>query len=570
MLFRAAARERVGLTFVVVTLLVSTALPLSAPLLLRRFVDQAGGDVPLRSMTWTAIAFLTVAVASQAAAVVSTYAGSAWAWRTTNGLREEVASHALGLDYAFHGRHTAGEMIERVDGDIVGLANFLSQFATQAAGSALLLIGALVLVTVQDVRLGLAYGALVVLGAFILSRGQSRIVAFAAEEREAFAQLFGGIEEYLAGAEDVRANGAGHHVLGRFHNASVEQFRSGFHWQRWSATLLGATRMFFALGTVALLAIGVVLHDNGAITLGTVLALFQYSQLVRGPVEVVIGQAKELQQAAASAGRVAQLLSEQPTITEADGATALPPRPLSVALRDVTFAYGDDPPVLHHVTLEVPAGRTLGLVGRTGSGKTTVGRLVLRLYDPTEGTVEIGGVDLRLARMADVRGQVRAVTQEVQLFSATVADNVTLFDDAIGDDRVVEVLHDVGLGPWLASLPDGVTTLLGPNGIGMSAGEAQLLALSRAFLADPAVVVLDEPSSRLDPATEELVEAATARLLGGRTAIVIAHRLAALATVDDVAVMEDGRVIEHGARDALASDPTSAFSRLLDPAKAPR
>jgi ATP-binding cassette, subfamily B, bacterial len=563
LLIRAAARERVGLTFVVTALVIESALPLSAPLLLRRFVDQATHRVPVHAMTMTAATYLVVAVGSQVASTVSIYAGNSWAWRTTNGLREQVAAHALGLDYAFHGRHTAGEMIERVDGDIVGLAQFLAQFVTNAAWSALMLVGALVLVTLQDVRLGVAYGSLIAIGGFVLARGQRHLVPLAAAEREAFAQLYGGIEEYLTGAEDIRANGAGTHVLARFHNSAVAEFRARFQSQRWGSLFIGGVRLFFALSTVTLLSLGVVLHGRGAITIGSVVALFQYSQLVRMPIEQIVGQAKQLQDAGASAGRVAQLLSEQPTIVESASSVALPGGLLSVAFRGVTFAYGDDPPVLRDVTLSVAAGRTLGLVGRTGSGKTTLGRLALRLYDTTAGVIEIGGVDIRLARMADLRARVRAVTQEVQLFNSTVLDNVALYDPAVDGARVREVLELVGLGPWLESLPDGVSTVLGANGLGMSAGEAQLLALSRVFLADPAVVVLDEPSSRLDPATERLVEAATARLLVGRTSIVIAHRLAALATVDDVAVLEDGRVVEHGARETLAEDPNSAFARLL-------
>lgn len=570
LLIRAAARERIGLTFVVGALVVESALPLSAPLFLRRFVDQATHNVPVNRMTVTAAVYLGVAIAAQAASTVSIYAGNSWAWRTTNSLREQVAAHALGLDYAFHGRHTAGEMIERVDGDIVGLAQFMAQFVTNAAWSALMLVGALVLVTLQDIRLGLAYGALVIVGGFVLARGQRHIVPLAAAEREAFAQLYGGIEEYLAGAEDIRANGAGAHVLARFHNSAVAEFRARFRSQRWGGLFIGGIRLFFALSTVTLLSLGVVLHGRGLITIGTVVALFQYSQLVRMPIEQIVGQAKQLQEAGASAGRVAQLLSEQPTIVEAASPLPLPDGPLSVAFRRVTFAYGDDPPVLRDVNLEVAPGRTLGLVGRTGSGKTTIGRLALRLYDTTGGAVEIGGVDLRVARTADVRARVRAVTQEVQLFNTSVVDNVTLFDETVDDARVREVLEVVGLGQWLASLPDGLATILGTNGIGMSAGEAQLLALSRVFLADPAVVILDEPSSRLDPATEQLIETATARLLVGRTGIVIAHRVAALATVDDVAVLDHGRVIEHGPRAALAGDPTSAFARLLEPTRAAR
>lgn len=564
-LLGSAGQDRSALWFVALALVASTALPLIGPLLIRRFVDQAAAGAPLHRMGVTAGLFLVVAMASQIAAVVRTYAGSRWAWQTTNRLREQVAAHALGLDQAFHGRHTAGEMIERVDGDIVGLTGFLSQFLVQAAGSAFLLVGALVLVTLQDARLGLAFGVLIVVGALMLARGQRGVVPYAAAEREAFAQLYGGIEEHLVGAEDIRANGASDHVMMRFHEAAARLFRAGYGYQRRGGLLIASTSAYFALGTVALLAIGIGLERRDAITLGTVVALFQYSQLVQRPVEQIVGEARQLQQAAASTGRVAQLLGERSSIVDAGNPTPLPKGPLGLRLRHITFAYGDDPPVLHDVDIEVAAGRSIGLVGRTGSGKTTIGRLVLRLYDVTDGAVEVGGVDLRAARITDVRARVGAVTQDVQLFSASVADNVTLFDDTVEPPRVVAVLHEVGLGPWLDSLPHGLDTRLGPGGIGMSAGEAQLLALSRIFLADPAIVVLDEPSSRLDPATERLVEEATTRLMHGRTAVVIAHRLAALTHVDDVAVLEDGRVIEHGPRDLLAADPASSFSRLLQP-----
>jgi ABC-type multidrug transport system fused ATPase/permease subunit len=234
----------------------------------------------------------------------------------------------------------------------------------------------------------------------------------------------------------------------------------------------------------------------------------------------------------------------------------------------VTFAYGDDDDVLHDVDLHVPAGHSLGLVGRTGSGKTTIGRLVLRLHDPTEGAVLVGSVDLRGVALADLRTRIAVVTQEVQLFAASVRENVTLFRGGHAtDDAIADVLGDLGLGPWLASLPDGLDTELGPGGAGLSAGEAQLLAFARAFVADPSVVVLDEASSRLDPATETLLELAIDRLLAGRTAIVIAHRLASLDRMDDIAVVDDGRIVEHGARDELALDPTSRFAHLLEAAR---
>jgi ABC-type multidrug transport system fused ATPase/permease subunit len=549
---------------------VATALPLIGPLLVKRFIDQAFGKQPTSHLVVTAAVYLGVAVAAQAAAVATAFAASRWAWLTTNRLREQVAEHTLGLDYAFHGRHTAGEMIERVDGDIVGLTEFLSQFVVQAVGSLLLLGGALVLVSLQDVRLGVAFTALVLIGGTVLLRGQRAIVPFADDEREAWAQLYGGIEERLTGAEDIRANGAGRHMVNRFHDASRAAFRARFRLQKWGGLLLAGTGVLFGLGAAALLAVGAVLQHSGAITLGTLVALYQYSRLVQQPVEQIVGQAKQLQDAAASTARVARLLAEQPTMVDRPQPVTLPAGALGVRLRAVTFAYGTDPPVLHDVDLEVPPGRSLGLVGRTGSGKTTIGRLLLRLYDPTNGAVELGGVDVRTAAGADLRARVGAVTQDVQLFSASVADNLTLFADDVDRPRLRAVLADVGLGLWLAGLPDDLDTMLGPGGIGMSAGEAQLLALSRIFLRDPSVVLLDEPSSRLDPATEQLVEEATARLLAGRTAVVIAHRVASLLHVDDVAVLEDGRVVEHGRRAALADDPASLFSQLLQPSEVGR
>jgi ABC-type multidrug transport system fused ATPase/permease subunit len=266
------------------------------------------------------------------------------------------------------------------------------------------------------------------------------------------------------------------------------------------------------------------------------------------------------------------LFEREPTLVRLapDDATPLPGGALSAELRGVTFAYEDDDPVLHGVDLDVPAGSRLGLIGRSGAGKTTIARLLVRLHDPTAGGVRLGGVDLRAVSVADLRRRTTVVTQDVQLFPASVRDNLTLFrPDAVADGELRDLLVDLGLGPWLAALPHGLDTELGAA-VGLSAGEAQLIALSRAFLADPGLVVLDEPSSRLDPATDVAVERAIETLLEGRTAVVIAHRLGSLDRVDDIAVVDRGRVVEHGSRDALADDPASRFGSLLVASRAGR
>lgn len=208
-------------------------------------------------------------------------------------------------------------------------------------------------------------------------------------------------------------------------------------------------------------------------------------------------------------------------------------------------------------------GRVLGLLGRTGSGKTTLTRLLLRLYDPQAGTIRLGGEDLRRVGLRDLRRHVGMVTQEVQLFQATLRENLTLFNPHIPDGKILDVLDDLGLGEWCRALPEGLDTRLAADGAGLSAGQAQLLAFTRVYLKDPGLVILDEASSRLDPATEQLLERAVDRLLLGRTGLVIAHRLGTVQRADEIMILEDGCMVELGQRERLARDPASRFYHLL-------
>src|SRR5690606_11782411 len=204
----------------------------------------------------------------------------------------------------------------------------------------------------------------------------------------------------------------------------------------------------------------------------------------------------------------------------------------------------------------------LGLLGRTGSGKTTLTRLLFRLYDPTHGRVLLSGVDARHADLHHLRERIGLVTQDVQLFRGTLRDNLTFFDPTVDDAHVIEVVHEMGLGAWLERQEDGLDTVIDSGGRNLSAGEAQLIAFARVFLKDPGLVVLDEPSSRLDPASERRLQAAMDRLLEGRTAIVIAHRLETVERVDEILVLDGGTVAESGSRERLAADPGSRYARL--------
>lgn len=252
-----------------------------------------------------------------------------------------------------------------------------------------------------------------------------------------------------------------------------------------------------------------------------------------------------------------------------NGRTILPSGPLSVSMREVDFAYSEDDEsgngqrVLHGVSIDLEPGRVLGVLGRTGSGKTTLARLLTRLYDPERGSISLGGVVMPEADVANLRQRVGMVTQDVQLFRAAVRDNLTFFDRGIDDDQLWEALRNLGIAEWVEGLPAGLDTMLDAGGGGLSAGEAQLLAFTRVFLDDAGLVVLDEASSRLDPATERLVEEAVERLLEGRTGVIIAHRLETVNRADDILILDGGRIVEFGPRTALARDPSSRFSQLL-------
>ncbi|HEY5874377.1 MAG TPA: ABC transporter ATP-binding protein, partial [Ilumatobacteraceae bacterium] len=315
-----------------------------------------------------------------------------------------------------------------------------------------------------------------------------------------------------------------------------------------------------AAGSVLALVASAALVSTGAITLGTAFLLFQYVLLLSRPLEDVVQQLETVQKANGAMVRVIDLLEIRPDIID-DGRTSPPAGPLAVDLVGVSFDYGDDELVLHRVDLHIAAGRSVGIVGRTGSGKTTFSRLVLRLVEASQGTLELGGVPIADIPLAELRRRVALIPQEVELFSGTVRDNVTLFDDIPSDAAVSEALHHAGLG---ALVDGGIHRPLGPGGAGLSAGEAQLLALARVWLRQPDLVVLDEATARIDPVTESRLEAAIAELIAGRTTLIIAHRLSTLRHVDEIVVFEHGEIVEHDDRTTLAARDDSRFRHLLE------
>jgi ATP-binding cassette subfamily B protein len=536
-------------------------LQLANPQIARTFIDQAQAGEPFGRLVRIALVFLGVALLTQVALVAETYVADDLGWRTTNVLRTDLTRHVLKLDGSFHSEHGAGELIERIDGDVSAIAGFFARFVVQVLGNAVFLIGVLVLLFREDWRVGALLAAFA-LGAFVyMTRGGGFVGVRARETRRAAAAFSGYLEERLGGMPDLKSSGADAYVMRRLHERLAARYQSVAASVMAASMFNGVIGLFFITGTGAALGLSTVLHGSGAITLGTVYLVFRYTVMLRLPLDRLSRQMNSFQQATGGLVRVRELLTTTSRVSDGPG-VSFPDGALSVELDDVSFAYEHEP-VLRHVSLRLEPGAVLGLLGRTGSGKTTISRLLFRLYDPDEGAVRLGGIDIRDARLEALRARVALVTQDVQLFQSTVRDNVALFDRTATDERLREVFAELGLDGWLSGLSHGLDTALGPRGRGLSAGEAQLVALARVFLKDPGLVVLDEASSRLDPATERLLERAISRLLDGRTGVVIAHRLATVERADRILILEDGRVAEAGRRAELAEDPASRFAHLL-------
>ena len=537
---------------------------LVTPLVASHFIDQATSGGALRDLIFLALLTMGLALAGQGAAVAETFVAENVSWAATNALRADLVAHLLRLDASFHTAHTPGELIERVDGDVATLARFFSRFVISVLGNGLLMVGVLGLLYHVDWRIGLGLSAFVVLALATMLRIRAVATPSWAAERQASADFYGFLSEYLAGLEDICSSGAGAFVLRRcaevMRSWRAVRLKAGI----WVYAMFATSEGLFGIGTAVAFALSAMLFRDGTLTIGTVYLIFRYTEVLRQPTEQIRNEVQDLQQADASMGRIEALLRMESRLADdPSGLLGLPPGRLAVELDSVSFGYAEDAPVLRDISVCLAPGRVLGVVGRTGSGKTTLTRLLPRFYDPQVGVVRLGGVDLRAVRLAAVRARIGLVTQEVHLFNASVRDNLTLFDDGVPDDRIVAVLGTLGLADWLRELPRGLDTPLGPGGAGLSAGQAQVLACARIFLRDPDLVILDEASSRLDPATERLVHTALGRLLDGRTGIIVAHRLDTVAYADDILVLEDGQVREYGPRLALAADPTSRFAELL-------
>ncbi|WP_305786881.1 ABC transporter ATP-binding protein [Symbioplanes lichenis] len=539
----------------VVAVLVETLLLQAGPLLVQIGIDHGIGGRSLPVLIAATAAFVAAVLLTGVATAVRMRQSGRLASSATRDLRIRVFAHLQRMSLDYYTKEKAGVTMTRMTSDVESLQTLIGDGFAQFGIQALTMVVVTAVLFHYNAGLALITLLLVVPPLTAMSlwyrraadRGYNR-------QRDAIATMFADLSESLNGARVVTAhNRQERNIVG--HRAVVGDYRDANDFTGRINALYGpGTSVVGLLGLAALLFLGGRMVLRGTLTIGELTAFVLYINAFFQPVQQLVQLYTQYQQARAAVGKLNGLLGTPPSVAQAPSAVALPRVEGALVFDDVSFGYRPDRPVLSHVTLTIAAGETIACVGPTGAGKSTLAKLVTRLYDPTSGRILIDGHDLRDVTLESLRRQIGVVPQEPFLFAGTLRDNIAFARPSATDAEVWAAIDAVGLRDLVERTPAGLLTPLHERGQSVSSGERQLLALARAFLAEPRVVVLDEATSSLDLRSELRVEAALDRLLEGRTAILVAHRLSTAMRADRIIVVDDHGILESGTHaDLLAA-----------------
>jgi putative ABC transport system ATP-binding protein len=499
---------------------------------------------------------------------------AAWAARTTNqrlataseralcGLRVRAFNHIHALSMAHHTEEQRGALVSRVTSDVETLGQFFRWGGLAWILNSALMLAALVAMVVYDWRLALVALATVLPLVAVLRAMQRRVVVAWDAVRTRVGESLAAISESIQGAAVIRAYGVQEQAQRRVMRSVEARRRAEVRAGTIGAFFFPSGELFGVLTTAAVVLTGLAIGPEGGLTAGILVAFAFLVAIFLEPVAEFTEILDMTQQAVAGWKKVLDVLDTPVEVEDPKPGLQLPSRALDIELDRVSFAYHGGPPVLTEVSAAIPAGTRVALVGTTGSGKTTLAKLLIRLADPTGGAIRVAGADLREVALSSLRSALVMVPQDGFLFDTSVAGNVRMGRPEAGDREIRAAFEALELGGWLDGLPRGIHTRVGERGEYLSVGERQLVALARGYLADPGCLILDEATSAVDPATEVALRNAIERLTEGRTALTIAHRLATAEHADLILVLERGRLVQQGTHSQLLADPDGAYARL--------
>lgn len=539
------------LALVAVLSLVSTGFSLAVPLLSRTLVDGAilAGDAG--ALRLVVLLFAAVTAAGFGLNVWSGLRYTRVSADVLFDMRLALYRHLQTLSPRFHARTRFGDVLSRLNNDIGEIQRVASEVVLAWVGNVLFLIGAVVALAYLDLRLLLLGTAALPVSVWALVRYRRRLETRVAVLRERSADIGSFLVETLQGVRLVVAANAQEREVRRFRARNGRFVDALMAMQRTTYLSGGLPGLVLSGSTALVFLYGGQRVIDGTLTLGTLVAFMAYQLRLFAPVQALMGLYASFATVRVSLGRVHEILDVEPEVVEPPGAAALSAVRGELALDDVTLSFDRGAPVLEHVSLKAPAGACLAIVGPSGGGKSTIADLLLRFLDPDAGAVRLDGRDLRTLRLRDLRARVALVEQEPAVFHASIAENIRYARPEATDGEVRAAAEAAGLAGLLARLPEGCATVVGERGAALSAGERQRLALARALLVGPSVLVLDEPTAALDPESEQQVADGFGKVMRGRTTVVITHRAALARRADRVAVLDGARVVEHGAPDEL-------------------
>ena len=542
---------KVRTAFSVVSLLAATATALAPPFLAKYAVDDGIRKHDLGLLWWIVGAFVVAGLLNWAMSYVQTYLTGWVGERILADLRIALFRHLQRLSLGFYERTRAGVIISRLTNDVEAIDQLVTDGVTSLVQNSLTLIGTAILLFVLDWRLALATLAVIPLMSIATVIFRVRSTRAYRAVRERLGLVTATLAEDIAGMRVVQAF-TREDANTRNFKAVTERYRdSNMETVVLNGLYFPFVDLLSSIALAVVLGYGGHLYFNGDVTLGTLFAFMLYVQNFFDPVQQLSQLYNTFLSATAALDKIMDVMEEEPEVLDRPGAEPLPQVDGRVTFDRVGFGYGTGPEVLHELDLDVPAGTTVALVGHTGAGKSTIAKLLARFYDPRDGRITIDGHDLRDVTQSSLRHQLGIVPQEGFLFAGTVTENIAFGRPDATPEEVVQAAQTVGAHEFILRLEDGYETQLQERGSRLSLGQRQLVALARALLADPRLLILDEATSSVDIGTERKIERALRLLLSGRTAFIIAHRLSTIRDADLIVVLEHGRIVEQGTHDEL-------------------